>query len=630
MATISEALAIAIQHHQAGRLDSAEQVYRQILQAEPNQADVIHLLGVVAHQVGKHEVAVEYIGRAIALKENTAAFHNNLGGAYLALRRFSEAVASYRRALELKPGLAEAHSNLGVAFKEQGKLDEAVACCRRALELEPDDAKAHNNLGNAFTDQGKLDEAVACYRRALELKPDYAEAHNNLGLAFKEQGKLDEAVACCRRALELKPDLAGAHDNLGSAFKEQGKRDEAVACYRRALELKPDLAEAHYNLGIALEEIGDLQGAEDSFRAALRHNPRYALAHYKLAELLGDKLPHKDLAAQRRLLEEMELTDTQRLSLHFALAKVLDAQGEYAEAAEHLERGNALQLSERRRCGREYDPKKHELLTTRMIMACTPDFFERIGGFGLESELPIFVVGLPRSGTTLIEQNPGQPLPGFRRGGDQTGRRHHDCTRRTRRRLHRGLSPVGPADSPPAGFPALGEPSRTESHSASHCGQDAGQLQVSRSVGQPVSAGEVHSLPPRFARRGHLLLDDAFPGSSLGQRPTGHCLTISPVPTADGALAEGLAGAPVGSRLRGDCRRSGGRGPKARGLVRPRVGADLPGISTGESPGQNGQRRPGASAGLHDIGGAMEALRTGPGFAVRPVGKRIARHHAGR
>ena len=136
----------------------------------------------------------------------------------------------------------------------------------------------------------------------------------------------------------------------------------------------------------------------------MRHNPRFTFAHYKLAELLGGKLPEKDLAAQRRLLEEMELTDAQRLFLHFGLAHVLDARGEYAEAAEHLDRGNALQLSEWRKCGQEYDPKEHEFLITQMIAVCTPDFFERVRGFGLESELPVFVVGLPRSGTTLIEQ----------------------------------------------------------------------------------------------------------------------------------------------------------------------------------------------------------------------------------
>jgi hypothetical protein len=123
-----------------------------------------------------------------------------------------------------------------------------------------------------------------------------------------------------------------------------------------------------------------------------------------LAELLRGNLPQEYLAAQRRLLEEIELPDAQRLFLHFGLAQVLDARGEYARAAEHLDRGNALQLSECRKYGREYDPKEHEALVARIIEVSTPEFFDRVRGFGLESELPVFVVGLPRSGTTLIEQ----------------------------------------------------------------------------------------------------------------------------------------------------------------------------------------------------------------------------------
>ncbi|MGO8744451.1 MAG: tetratricopeptide repeat protein [Thermoguttaceae bacterium] len=370
MATTAELLAIAVQHHQAGRLQAAERMYRQILAVEPNHADALHLLGVIARQAGKHEVAVKYIGRAIALNANAAFFHTSLGNALM----------------------------------EQGKLEEAVACYRRALELKPDDAATHNNLGNAFKAQGKLEEAVASCRRALKLKPDDAVVQDNLGNALKDQGKLDEAAACYRRALELKPDFAEAHSNLGIVSNEQGNPDEAVACYRRALELKPDYAEAYGNLGSALEELGDLRGAEDCFRTALRHNARFAFAHYKLADLLGGKLPQEDLAAQRRLLEELELTDAQRLFLHFGLARVLDARGEYAEAARHLDQGNAMQLSQRRKFGREYDPKEHAFLVTRMIAVCTPDFFQQVRGFGLESELPVFVVGLPRSGTTLIEQ----------------------------------------------------------------------------------------------------------------------------------------------------------------------------------------------------------------------------------
>ena len=180
MATIPETLAIAIRHHQGGRLQAAEQIYRQILAVEPNHVDAIHLLGTIAAQVGN----------------------------------LDEAVACYRRALELKPDFAQAESNLGNALRAQGKPNQAVASYRRALELKPDFAEAHYNLGVTLNDQLTLDEAVACYRRALELKPDFAEAHNNLGNALREQGKLEEAVACYRRALELNPDLAEVRSNL--------------------------------------------------------------------------------------------------------------------------------------------------------------------------------------------------------------------------------------------------------------------------------------------------------------------------------------------------------------------------------------------------------------------------------
>ena len=244
---ISEALAIAIKHHQGGRLQTAEDIYRQILAVEPNHADATHLLGLIAHQMGRHEIAVEYIGRAIALNGTMAEFHDNLGGAYRALRRMPEAAAYCRRAVELKPDDAAAHYNLGLVLNDQGKLAEAVACYRRALELRPDYAEAHNNLGNAFKNQEKLADAIACYYRALELRPDYAEAYSNLGAALRGEGKLEEAIACYRRALQLKPDNAEAHSNLGLAFVDQRRLEEAAACYRRALELKPDLAEAHFN-----------------------------------------------------------------------------------------------------------------------------------------------------------------------------------------------------------------------------------------------------------------------------------------------------------------------------------------------------------------------------------------------
>ena len=286
--TINEALALAVQHHQGGRLQAAEQIYHQILAVEPNHVAALHLLGVIARQLGKPEVAVRYIGHAIRLNPDYAEAHNNLGNALRDQGKLDEAVASYRRALELMPDYVEAQHNLGHALIGQGRLADAIGCYRRTLELKPDHVGAWFNLGNALMEQGSLGDAMDCYRRATELKPDYAEAHNNLGHALKEAGKLDDAVACHRRALELKPDYAEAYFNLGSALKNQEKLDEAIACYRRALELRPNFAEIHNNLGTAFNLQGRVDDAVACFQRALELKPGLAMAHCNLGAVYWD------------------------------------------------------------------------------------------------------------------------------------------------------------------------------------------------------------------------------------------------------------------------------------------------------------------------------------------------------
>ncbi len=214
MISLAQALDMAWKYYQAGQLQQAEEVYRRILQVDPNQVDALHLLGVIAGQSGRYDVAVDYL-------KTTA---------------------------RLKPDFAAAHNNLGNVFILQGKLQEAADSFRQATRSQPDFATAHNNLGNALRELGHLDEAVISLREALRLRPDFADAHNNLALALQAQGKLDDAVISCRQALSLKPDFAEAHLNLGNAFKEQGRLDDAVAAYRSALRIKPDAAPIHSNV----------------------------------------------------------------------------------------------------------------------------------------------------------------------------------------------------------------------------------------------------------------------------------------------------------------------------------------------------------------------------------------------
>lgn len=294
MATISEALATAFQHHQAGQFQQAEQIYRQVLAIDPNNVDALHLLGLIALHVGDHTAAVAYIGRAIALDGTKAPFHSNLGNVLKAQGKLDEAALAYHHALELQPDYVPAHYNLGIVYQDQGKLDVAVSRFRRALELNPDHVDAYNNLGNVLNERGKLNEAITCYRRGLDLQPNHARTWCNLGSALNAQGKLDEAINCCRKAIELDPEFVEAHCNLGNAFIEQNKFGEAAESLRRALKFNPDYVKAHQLFGNLFVRQGKLDEAESSYWQVLKLAPDNAEAHNSLASVLKDQAKLKD------------------------------------------------------------------------------------------------------------------------------------------------------------------------------------------------------------------------------------------------------------------------------------------------------------------------------------------------
>ena len=286
--TLQQQLESGVSHHQAGRLAEAERIYRQILAQQPDHADALRLLGVLAGQAGQVDAGMELIRRAIRLKPDLAVAHSNLGNALKDKGQLDEAIASYREAIRLKPDFVEAHNNLGNALRNKGQLDEAIACYRQAIRTKPGYAVAYSNLGIALVDSGQLGEAIASHRQAIRFKPDSAEVHVNLGNALRANGHLDEASASYRQAIRLKPDYALAHSNLGNALKDKGQLDEAIAAYQQAIRLKPDYAEAHSNLGNALMDAGRLDEAIASHRQAIRLKPDFAEAHFNLGNELKD------------------------------------------------------------------------------------------------------------------------------------------------------------------------------------------------------------------------------------------------------------------------------------------------------------------------------------------------------
>jgi protein O-GlcNAc transferase len=286
--TIEQALDLAIQHQQAGRLAQAQAIYQQILSQQPNHADALHLSGLIAHNAGQNLHAVELITRAIQVNPSEAVFHNSLGVVLMSQGLQDEAIEAHRKALHLKPDYAEAHYNLGAIQQAMGQLDEAIAAYRTALQIKPDYAEVHNSLGSALMAQGKIDAAIVAFQTALKYKPDYAQAYNNLGMAWINQSQFAAADDACRTALQLNHDYAEAYLNLGIIQTTQGRYDAAIASICKALELKPDLAGAHNNLGIALREAGQTDASIEAYQTALTLNPDNAKAKNNLANSFKD------------------------------------------------------------------------------------------------------------------------------------------------------------------------------------------------------------------------------------------------------------------------------------------------------------------------------------------------------
>jgi tetratricopeptide (TPR) repeat protein len=431
--SIQQALDNAVVHHAAGRLPQAERGYQQILRTSPNQPVALHLLGVIAHQRGNNEVAVEFITKAVAIVPNYAEAHSNLGNALQDLGNLDEAVVSYRIALVIAPNYPEAHNNLGNALRDMGKPDEAVTNYLKALAINPDYASAHYNLGNALKDSSKLDEAVVSYTKSIAINPDFANAHNNLGAVFmdlgklheavasyqralalvpdsveshynlaaalKELGKLDDAVASYQKALAIAPGYAEAHNNLGNVLRDMGKPDDAIASFHQALAIAPDLAEAHSNLGNVFMAQGKLDDAVACYRKALAIAPDYAEAHRHLANVSKFTEYDDDIKAMEVAYAMPDLSDQQKMHLAFGLGKSFEDIGRYEKAFGFYQSANAI-----KRGTYAFSTATVEMNFERLKAVFTENLFSRHQAAGSSDESPIFILGMPRSGTTLVEQ----------------------------------------------------------------------------------------------------------------------------------------------------------------------------------------------------------------------------------
>jgi tetratricopeptide (TPR) repeat protein len=466
--SIAQAMQLASQCQSGGRLADAERVLRQILAQQPQHAHAMHLLGVVAHQAGRPELACELITKAIAIEPNAALFHSNLAEMSRQRGQLEAAIAHGVRATELEPSLASAHSNLGVALYDAKRYDEAQSCHEKALELSPNLLQSLNNLGSIERARKNLAGAAAYYRRALEQQPHYLESLSNLGAVLVEDDKADEAApvleqalalmpnypeALCnmglvrlkqeqaelatqllQRCLQLRPDypeamiglaralheqdqLDAAQDmlqrvtalnpdhadawcQLAGIYMEQGESGPSEAAYQRALQIDPDMADALAGLGNLRLEEGKIDAAQSLLHQAIALKPDNLGARFHLVQVKKVKAGDANLAALEAMISEAgALSADKRISLHYALGKAYDDLKQFDEGFPHFLEGARLKRSKL-----HYDSQADAARMLRIQQVFTKSYFERLQGAGDPTDVPVFVLGMPRSGTTLTEQ----------------------------------------------------------------------------------------------------------------------------------------------------------------------------------------------------------------------------------
>ena len=328
MPDFAEQLQLALQHQRAGQLVRAEELVGQILQADPNYADALHLLGVLALDTQRLELARNAIARAVELKPAHAAFHLDLGHVYRALGSHSEAKSSFERARQCDPQSALAYVNLGITCMEQGGFDEAEEAYREALQLQPGFAVAWNNLANVLITRNELPEARACLEESVRLDPAYAEAHNGLGSVWHRIGDLAKAQACFERALVCKPEYANAHFNLGLVLQSKGNLVGAQVCFQRAVKLRPQFAEAYYQLALILKQSTRWAEAQTLLEFALRLQPGFGAALGLLAGALEYRGKYLEARAALDKAIAIEPTDDLKFGSALLLPVIYESQAD--------------------------------------------------------------------------------------------------------------------------------------------------------------------------------------------------------------------------------------------------------------------------------------------------------------
>ena len=420
-----------------GQLKEALVSGHELVARYPDSSMLENILGVLYAALKQFEDALLHYDNALRIKPDYPEALNNKGNTLNELGNYNDALGCFENALRKMPGYAEAHNNLGSLLHSMGELEKAQGYYQNAIDLKPDYVEAYNNLGNVCADLnqhtlalqyfakalridpnfvqaynsightlrllGRPADAITSFEKAIARRPVYAEAYNGLGATLNDMGLHAKAVENIRKAIEIKPDLAAAHSNLGNALSDLGHHEESISCYTRAIALQPSFAEVHNNLGNSLCEFGRYEEAISSFDRALALKPEFAEAHNNLSRLKNYTSDDPQLAEMLERIAIPDLPDHEVMHLSFALGKAYEDLGEIDKAFRYLETGNRLR---KQSYAYNIQPEKIQFEQIKKLFnAVSAARIRETQSIQVASSpQPIFIVGMPRSGTTLTEQ----------------------------------------------------------------------------------------------------------------------------------------------------------------------------------------------------------------------------------
>ena len=359
-----------------------------------------NILGATCHRLGNIKEADSAFRKVISLNPSYPDGHSNLGTLLTQQGRLDEAISSYEQAIRINPEHADLFNNLGSALHQQSKLEESIDAYEKAIQIKPDYAEAFNNLGNVFRENNEINKAIDSFYMAVAYRPDYAEASNNLGNAFHEIGKFDSAINAYKSAVTIKKDYAEAYYNMANALQGLGDLGEAIEAYQKAIDIRPDYPEAYHNMGSAFQDEGKLDQAKEAYNNAIIYKPDYVMAFHHLSVIKTFAKGDPQIKRLDKLIADPELTELDRCRLFFVSAKVQEDLEQIDKSFRDLKKGGRLRKKLLNYHIQQDQRLFNDIKQTASIMKgqSIPPLAEPA------DPIPIFILGMPRSGTSLIEQ----------------------------------------------------------------------------------------------------------------------------------------------------------------------------------------------------------------------------------